>query len=224
MEDLKRAGSDALLEGPVRRRRLLQSYALVTLVSLLTTIYAIRFTCSLLKASHTTAAPQHTLDPADEWQDNVYPIREQTPWDISTDYPHPRRLEYDVTEGTWLRLDVHPKTGDIVFDMVGDIYCLPGKETSLGIRVAARPVLRGVPYDSDPRFSPEGDRIVFRSDAELGVENIWVMGWRGCEEMALKGEMMEASAKETQATRVKRLEREGRFSGNLTHYRNIKPG
>ncbi|KZT18244.1 hypothetical protein NEOLEDRAFT_1125603 [Neolentinus lepideus HHB14362 ss-1] len=129
------------------------------------------------------------LDPADDWKDDTWPIREQTPWDISTDYPYPRKLEYDVEEGTWLRLDVHPKSGDIVFDMLGDIYCLPAVEYLQGdktVPTTARPVLTGIPHDSDPHFSPEGDRIVFRSDAELGVENIWLMKWTSCEDMDVR--------------------------------------
>jgi hypothetical protein len=130
-----------------------------------------------------------SVDPADEWQDNVYPLRAQTPWDISTDYSYPRTLEYDVQEGTWLRLDVHPTSGDVVFDMVGDLYCLPGSQalqsrsTSL---IKACPILLGIPHDSEPRFSPSGDRLVFKSDAELGVENIWVMEWKGCEQMDVR--------------------------------------
>ncbi|KAF5330696.1 hypothetical protein D9619_006044 [Psilocybe cf. subviscida] len=129
-------------------------------------------------------------DPAVEWKDNVWPIRQQTPWDISTDFQYLRKLEYDVHEGTWLRLDVHPTSGDIVFDMVGDIYCLPGAEalhaSEDATPVNARPVLQGVPHDADPRFSPEGNRLLFRSDAELGVDNIWIMEWKGCEAMDLK--------------------------------------
>jgi hypothetical protein len=207
------------IDPPSRRRRLLRNYGFLTLISLAVTIYTVHLTDTLLRSRSSKTAPLSVADPADEWHDNVYPIREQTPWDISTDFPHPRKLEYDVTEGTWLRLDVHPKTGDIVFDMVGDIYCLPGQETSLGNRVTARPVLRGVPYDSDPRFSPEGDRLVFRSDAELGVENIWIMEWKGCEEMALKqGEMVDALARETRDMRIERLEKEGRFGGEFLHY------
>ncbi|KAF9025154.1 composite domain of metallo-dependent hydrolase [Hymenopellis radicata] len=111
--------------------------------------------------------------------DNVWPYREQTAaWDISTDFAYPRTLEYDVEEGTWLRLDVHPVSGEIVFDMLGDLYCL--------VSGTAHPILVGVPYDSDPHFSPDGDRLVFRSDAELGVENIWVMPWTGCAAMDVR--------------------------------------
>lgn len=175
-------------------------------------------------------------DPASEWQDNIWPIREQTHWDISTDYPYPRSLEYDVTEGTWLRLDVHPVSGDIVFDMLGDIYCLPGNETfkvhNGGERVRARPVLLGVPYDSDPHFSPEGDRFVFRSDAGLGVENIWVAEWKGCDTMDVRAvevksdglrralhtkaeedDLLKKGVRETEERRYNRLVREGRVGG-----------
>ena len=175
-------------------------------------------------------------DPASEWKDDTWPLRPQTPWDISTDFQYPRNLEYDVSEGTWLRLDVHPKSGDVVFDMVGDLYCLPAAEivnqtATTGV-ARARPILLGVPYDSDPHFSPEGERLVFRSDAELGVENIWVMEWKGCVAMDVRAvgteskdlnealrlkdteeEMLAAGIKETGNRKYRRLVREGRSGG-----------
>ncbi|KAJ7284597.1 hypothetical protein C8J57DRAFT_1289035, partial [Mycena rebaudengoi] len=161
---------------------------------------------------------------APEWKDDVWPIQEQTPWDISTDFPHPRLLEYDVTEGTWLRLDVHPKSGDIIFDMLGDVYCLAGAEVSAaaaGVATTARPVLRGVPHDSDPHFSPDGNGFVFTSDAGLGVQNIWIKPWAGCEAADLTSTAAQASkahdeallaqgVKETTERRANRLVREGR--------------
>ncbi|KAF5379903.1 hypothetical protein D9757_007185 [Collybiopsis confluens] len=127
---------------------------------------------------------RHSQEPLPaEWQDNVYPFRQQTPWDISSNFSYPRSLEYDVQEGTWLRLDVHPATGDIVFDMLGDIYCIPFSEVAEDSVSRARPVLLGIPYDAEPRFSPDGLQMAFRSDAGLGVDNIWVMNWTSCEEM-----------------------------------------
>lgn len=185
---------------------------------------------------NTTRTVVENNDPSSQWKDDVWPIREQTPWDISTDYPFPRKLEYDVTEGTWLRLDVHPKTGEIVFDMLGDLYCLPTDAYSSAHLTSsfashARPILLGVPHDSDPHFSPEGDRIVFRSDAGLGVENIWVMEWTGCDNMNVRSEsgalrLLEAleameeddallanGTKETEERRQRRLIREGRSGG-----------
>ncbi|KAJ7091369.1 hypothetical protein B0H15DRAFT_977440, partial [Mycena belliarum] len=174
---------------------------------------------------------------APEWKDDVWPIREQTPWDISTDYAYPRVLEYDVTEGTWLRLDVSP-AGDIIFDMLGDLYCLPGTEVALatrGVATTARPVLLGVPHDSDPHFAPNGESIVFKSDAGLGLENIWIKPWAGCEAADLRpangdAALMQAleskthdenlfsqGFKETEERRMNRLIREGRYAQRVTN-------
>lgn len=131
-----------------------------------------------------------------------------------------------------MRLDVHPKSGDIVFDMLGDLYCLPGHVAYTGGQTRARPILLGVPHDSDPHFSPEGNRLVFRSDAVLGVENIWVVKWDGCDEMDVRpivpksdilrkaldarlGEesLLSRGVQETPERKINRLVREGRHSG-----------
>lgn len=185
--------------------------------------------------------PKIASDPGEAWQDNIWPIRPTKPWDISTDFPHPRTLEYDVTEGTWLRLDVHPKTGDIVFDMIGDLYCLPATaytETQLlSSPTNARPILLGVPHDSDPHFSPDGEKLVYRSDAELGVENIWITKWKGCDEMdvrpahstgrrelmdalemkAVENDLLARGVEETLERKTRRLIREGRLDGEYIH-------
>lgn len=185
--------------------------------------------------SKSATQPSNISDPAEEWKDDVWPLRPQTPWDISTDFPHPRTIEYDVTEGTWLRLDVHPQTGDIVFDMLGDIYCLPASVYLRGTTTRAVPVLLGVPHDSDPHFSPQGDKLAFRSDAGLGLENIWVTEWTGCEAMGLRppfdasielahalkskdedDNLLVAHVKESDVARERRLIREGRYNGMCT--------
>ena len=219
--------------------RLSQALLLVgaTVAALLTTSSELSASSILqLVGLNTTAAIAESSDPSSQWKDDVWPIREQTPWDISTDYPFPRKLEYDVTEGTWLRLDVHPKTGEIVFDMLGDLYCLPADAYSSSHLASssashARPILLGVPHDSDPHFSPEGDRLVFRSDAGLGVENIWVMEWNGCDNMNVRSEggapdlldalktmdeedeLLANGTKETEERKQRRLTREGRIGG-----------
>ena len=176
-------------------------------------------------------------EPTKEWKDDVWPIRELTPWDISTDFAYPRKFSVDVDEGTWLRLDVHPSSGEIIFDMLGDIYCLPASaylNPRFGYNERARPVLLGVPYDSDPHFSPDGSKFVFRSDAELGVENIWVSNWKGCDNMDLRSgdseigrelsdallwqkheeELLNSGIKESTERKYRRLLREGRADGN----------
>ncbi|KAG2020880.1 amidohydrolase, variant 3 [Coprinopsis cinerea AmutBmut pab1-1] len=208
------------LVDPFRRRHLLRNYIILSILSVGFTFCALYLTRNAF--NEPVSVTRSFRDPADEWRDDTWPIREQTPWDISTDYPYPRKLAYDVSEGTWLRLDVHPKTGDIVFDMVGDLYCIPAGGSIGPESVSrARPILRGVPHDSDPHFSPEGARLVFRSDAELGVENIWVMEWKGCEEMEVESgdavlkeedeELLAKGVRETPERRVRRLTREGRL-------------
>jgi len=92
-------------------------------------------------------------------------------WDVSAPYPEDwefQTLNLDTDEGTWMNLDVSPDGKTIVFDLLGDIYKMPisgGKAT----------VLRsGIPYEVQPRFSPDGSKISFTSDAG-GGDNIWVM-------------------------------------------------
>ncbi|EMD34385.1 hypothetical protein CERSUDRAFT_117254 [Gelatoporia subvermispora B] len=234
--DIQVQGRSAQRSKATLSSHLFKGIILLSLAGVLSTV--VPSPASLFRARQASvksvALHESLVDPASQWKDDIWPIREQTPWDISTDYPFPRSLEYDVTEGTWLRLDVHPTSGDIVFDMVGDIYCLPGEAYAHGQLASAavtkaRPVLLGIPHDSDPHFSPEGDKIVFRSDAGLGVENIWVADWKGCSNMDIRpsgpaGELLGAlqtqhtdeallasGVKETAERKQRRLLREGRL-------------
>jgi Tol biopolymer transport system component len=79
-----------------------------------------------------------------------------------------RKIEFTTDEGTWLSLDVSPDGKTIVFELLGDIYTLPieGGQAKL--------ISGGMAFDSQPRFSPDGQWIAFLSDRE-GVENIWIM-------------------------------------------------
>ncbi|MAN58670.1 MAG: amidohydrolase [Flavobacteriaceae bacterium] len=75
---------------------------------------------------------------------------------------------FTTTEGTWMNLDVSPDGKMVVFDMLGDIYTIPitgGKATALRT---------GIPFEIQPRFSPDGSKISFTSDAG-GGDNIWIM-------------------------------------------------
>lgn len=144
-------------------------------------------------------------EPWNGWKDDTWPIRQPAPWDISTNFPYPRKLEFDVTNsGTWLRLDVHPTSSEIVFDMLGDLYCLPADAISTKSPTDARPILRGIPHDSDPHFSPDGATLVFTSDAELGVQNIWTMPWSGCDNMDIRNENALAYSEEDHQDLVSR--------------------
>ncbi|KAJ3555991.1 hypothetical protein NM688_g2275 [Phlebia brevispora] len=221
---------------PSKFRRLTNIAGLIILASLVSGLINV-FQAYHNQIPERILRQSHSLDATSQWKDETWPFRNQTPWDISTDFPFPRTAEYDVNEGTWMRLDVHPKTGDVVFDIMGDIYCLPGNVYLKGIDKAesqAYPVLLGIPHDSDARFSPDGSRLAFRSDAELGIDNIWTMEWKGCEAMdvrpkSAKGHLSDAlqtkqydddllihGVKETRERRFRRLYREGRAGGKHT--------
>ena len=79
-----------------------------------------------------------------------------------------RTVEYTATEGTWISLDVSPDGSRIVFDLLGDLYLLPieGGE--------AVPLLRGMAYEAQPRFSPDGESVAFVSDRS-GGDNLWTI-------------------------------------------------
>jgi len=78
-----------------------------------------------------------------------------------------RRIEFETDEATWLSLDVSPDGRSLVLEIAGDLYTLPieGGE--------ARAVLTGPPFESQPRFSPDGQWVAFLSDRS-GAENVWI--------------------------------------------------
>ena len=79
-----------------------------------------------------------------------------------------RHVSFTTSKGSWLSLDVSPDGKTIVFDLLGDLYTLP-----IGGGTATR-LTSGLPMDVQPRFSPDGKKIVFISDRS-GGDNIWVM-------------------------------------------------
>ncbi len=89
-----------------------------------------------------------------------------------------KTLEFTVTEGTWMSLDIAPDGRTLVFDLLGDIYTLP-----IGGGEATR-ILGGMSFESQPVFSPDGGTIAFLSDRS-GVENLWVANADGSDPRAL---------------------------------------
>ncbi len=79
-----------------------------------------------------------------------------------------RKAEFTAKQGTWISLDVSPDGKTIVFDLLGDLYTVPiagGRATAL---------TTGLAYDAQPRFSPDGKKIVFVSDRS-GGDNVWTV-------------------------------------------------
>ena len=83
-----------------------------------------------------------------------------------------RTLAIDMTVGSWMSLDVSPDGQTIVFDHLGDLFTVPiggGDATQL---------TSGMAFDAQPRFSPDGTRVVFTSDRS-GGQNVWIMSLDG---------------------------------------------
>src|ERR1043166_3203070 len=79
-----------------------------------------------------------------------------------------RTLSFTTKTGHWMSVDVSPDGRTLVFDLLGDLYTLPiagGKAT---------PFTRGMAFDGQPRFSPDGRKIVFVSDRDGGL-NLWTI-------------------------------------------------
>ena len=93
-------------------------------------------------------------------------------WDVSNPEGPFKEVSFTVNEGTWMNVDISPDGKEIVFDLLGDIYSLP-------VSGGEAKVLRsGHAFEVQPRFSPDGKKILFTSDAG-GGDNIWMMNRNG---------------------------------------------
>ncbi len=102
--------------------------------------------------------------------------KEDKKWDVNTPseigkVPY-KEVSFSTSEGTWMSLDLSPDGKTIVFDLLGDIYSMP---ITGGTATCIR---SGIAWEVQPRFSPDGKRISFTSDAG-GGDNIWIMGADG---------------------------------------------
>ncbi|MEZ4585129.1 MAG: amidohydrolase family protein [Gemmatimonadales bacterium] len=92
-----------------------------------------------------------------------------------------RVARFTTSKGTWMSLDVSPDGSRIVFDLLGDLYTLPiagGQATRIS---------EGMAFDAQPRWSPDGRRIVFVSD-RTGGENLFTMAADGSDVRQLSPE------------------------------------
>ncbi|MEZ5346885.1 MAG: amidohydrolase family protein [Pyrinomonadaceae bacterium] len=92
-----------------------------------------------------------------------------------------RKVEFTTDEGTWMSLDLSPDGKTIIFDLLGELYTLPvtGGE--------AKPLMTGLPFDSQPKFSPDGQMLAFVSDRN-GSNNLWISKADGTEAKQISDE------------------------------------
>src|SRR5687767_6842689 len=69
-----------------------------------------------------------------------------------------RTATFDTRVGSWMSVDVSPDGNTLVFDILGDIYTMPITGGT------ATPLTRGMAIDAQPRFSPDGKKVLFVSD------------------------------------------------------------
>jgi Tol biopolymer transport system component/imidazolonepropionase-like amidohydrolase len=163
---------------------------------------------SILFAITVLGTVSSTASPADSVQAAHKDSTGKKEWDVAASHGPSKNVEFDTDEGTWISVDVSPDGKKIVFDLLGDIYIMPvegGTATLLS---------GGTPYETQPRFSPDGSQISFTSDRE-GCDNIWIMDVDGKNSHSLTKE------KDRQTNNAVWMP-DGKYLIARKHYRNTR--
>jgi len=107
--------------------------------------------------------------------------KKEEKWSVNAPQGEFKTVNIDVSQGTWMNVDISPDGKTLVFDLLGDIYTLPiegGEATALMTDIA---------WQMQPRFSPDGKHIAFTSD-EDGGDNLWIMKTDGSDGKAVTSE------------------------------------
>jgi Tol biopolymer transport system component len=103
------------------------------------------------------------------------------PWDVGDTGQPFVDADFTVTEGTWMSVDVSPDGQTLAFDLLGDIYTIAASGGD------AKLVHGGAAMQRDPRFSPDGRKLLYISDAS-GGDNAWMSNADGSEERQITSE------------------------------------
>ncbi len=79
-----------------------------------------------------------------------------------------RTIKISTDEGTWISVDVSPDGKTVLFDLLGDLYTVPITGGT------ATPLTSGIAFDGQPRYSPDGTKVLFVSDRS-GGDNLWTL-------------------------------------------------
>ena len=78
-----------------------------------------------------------------------------------------KTLSFETSAGTLISVDVSPNGKTIAFDLLGHIYLMPSNGGN------AEAITKGTSWNMFPRFSPDGEKILFTSDRS-GSDDLWV--------------------------------------------------
>ena len=94
-------------------------------------------------------------------------LKSDEKWSVERPLESTQEITIDVSEGTWMSVDVSPDGKSIAFDLLGDIYEVPigGGQ--------ARNISSGMAWEMQPRYSPDGKTLAYISDRD-GGDNIWL--------------------------------------------------
>jgi len=108
------------------------------------------------------ATPALAQEPDEEEDD------QENIWQEGLPLEPTRVLEFTTSVGSWMSVDISPDGQVLVFDLLGDLYTMPAAGGT------ATPLTQGMAVDAQPRFSPDGSKVVFTSDRS-GGEGVWII-------------------------------------------------
>ena len=104
--------------------------------------------------------------------------KEEPKWSVEEPPGPTSQQVIDVSEGTWVSVDVHPSGNEIVFDLLGDLYVMPISGAD-GAERSPEKLTSGIAWDFQPRFSHDGNWVAFTSDrdgrSDKSGDNIWII-------------------------------------------------